>query len=335
MYTKCGVDVNDKNANGTSSLTWAASRGFIECVELLLKEPSVRAEINSITRTGVKRCQNAIISALVNGHIEIAKLLCDFGADVETCREWVDIVGGDQAVRFERQLRILLELRENGNAFFFNSKMCRVISSGSMYEDLLSIADVNNIKCVQENKVWAVEFESTDMAASFAKLKIKGFVIEAGMGEKESASTTLETALRNVNFEGLHEFFPDCLFLSRDKFSLYVVFPDVRSAFRAVKRSLADANFPRFEFCRKEIRKPEEATNQLYLKYLPENVRKQDLKPWFPFKTKEYLKEGFGFVTFSNKQEAAKCLEKWKGVVILQGHVVSLDFAKPRNHKGQ
>jgi len=73
---KAGTDINTKDGNGATALTWAAKYGHLEVVRLLLQNG-----IELDTRSK-KNCYMPLIQAIGNKHTEVAELLIAAGMDV-------------------------------------------------------------------------------------------------------------------------------------------------------------------------------------------------------------------------------------------------------------
>lgn len=74
-----GADVNEKFDDGTTALSIASDRGYVDIVKLLLERG---ADVNKPVDNFLLRNVTPIIAASQVGEIEIVKLLIDAGADV-------------------------------------------------------------------------------------------------------------------------------------------------------------------------------------------------------------------------------------------------------------
>ncbi|KAL9096282.1 MAG: hypothetical protein Q9165_001279 [Trypethelium subeluteriae] len=76
-YGDNAIDVDLKNSDGRSPLSYAAEGGHEQVVKLLVNEG---ADVNAVTQSG--RYQTALIAASARGHEQVVKLLLEKGAEV-------------------------------------------------------------------------------------------------------------------------------------------------------------------------------------------------------------------------------------------------------------
>ena len=126
LHSDSGLTINQRDSQGRTPLSWAAARGDIDVVKLLM---NFGADVNLTTYAAA----GPLSYAIGNRRLSVVKYLLDHGADIEQrCTRFQHtplLHACNQVVEDEECVRLLIKAGANVNALRFNASTPLILAS--------------------------------------------------------------------------------------------------------------------------------------------------------------------------------------------------------------